>query len=208
MTESLEIIKEFKLDNYLKIVIQKSTSNKAPYHNFFHVLCMVKNVYKIALSEGLLPKAIRPLLIAALFHDFNHSMGAHNDEWNVNEAISMFMLYSQEDAKTNKLVVSIIRATQYPYVVEEEDLTLEQKIIRDADLLQQYESNYLQQVYYGLSEELNTTFEILLQGYPVFIKGMKLHTDCASQICEELSVSRDVDVAYLTDLLSEKPQNL
>ena len=208
MTESLEIIKEFKLDHYLKIVIKKSSSNKAPYHNFFHILCMVKNVYKIAISEGFLPKAIRPLLIAALFHDFNHSMGVHDDEWNVNEAISMFLLYSQEDANTNKLIISIIRATQYPYVVEEEDLTFEQKIIRDADLLQQYEDNYLQQVYYGLSEELKMTFEILLQGYPVFIKGMKLHTDYAAQVCEELSASRDADVTYLTNLLSEKPDIL
>ena len=203
MNESLKIIKQLGLDHYLKIVLENSTSNAAPYHNLYHVLCKIKHTYKIAKSKGFLDEPIRILIIADLFHDFNHSMGAHDDVWNVGEAKKAFLKYSKETDETNEKVLNIISATQYPYIIKEEDLTLEQKITRDSDLLQQYEDNYIQQVYYGLSQELKFTFTQMLQGYPSFIQGMKLHTDYARKIHEELSTSRKSDVDYLLSLLEK-----
>ena len=159
MNQSFEIIKELNLDRYLKIVIKFSNSNKAPYHNFYHIMCKIKHTYNIAKSQGYLPKAIRTLVLADLFHDFNHSMGEHDDAWNVKEAIKSFLQHSIETEETNKKVISLIQATQYPYVISEDDVDLDQKITRDSDLLQQYEDNYIQQVYFGLSEELKRPFE-------------------------------------------------
>jgi hypothetical protein len=201
MYQPFEIITKFNLDNYLKVVIQKSTSNKAPYHNFYHVMCMIKNVYDIAKSLGLSDDVIRLLLIAVLFHDFNHSMGKHDDVWNVDEAIKCFLLYSIESSEDNEKIINIIRATQYPYVIEEKDLTVEQEIIRDADLLQQYQDNFIQQVYWGLSQELNYSFEIMLAGYPNFIEGMRLHTKHAQEIHDNFKEERSSTVKYLLNLL-------
>ena len=79
MNTSLKIIKHFELDHYLKDVIENSTSNAAPYHNLYHILCKIKHTYRIAQSEGFLPEPTRILIIADLFHDFNHSMGKHDD---------------------------------------------------------------------------------------------------------------------------------
>ena len=201
MNKSLQIIKELKLDDYLKIVITESTSNNAPYHNFYHVMCKIKNTYEIALSEGFLLEHIRVLILIDLFHDFNHSMGLHNDEWNVNTACAAFTHYSKETDEVNKKVISGIKATQYPYVIEDEDLTLEQKIIRDSDLLQQFENNYIQQVYFGLSQELKYSFEQMLHGYPVFIDNMKLYTNHAQNIHDERINSNIEDVEYLLSIL-------
>jgi len=202
MNQPFKIIRKFKLDNYLKNVLEKSTSNVAPYHNFYHVMCMVKNVYNISKSLDFNDESTRPLLIAALFHDFNHSMGAHNDAWNVAEAIKSYKLYSKENKETNLKVINIIEATQYPYVIPEDQLSLEQKIIRDADLMQTFESNYLQQNWMGLSVEMKTDLLSSLKGSEKFWNSVKFHTDYAQALSEEVMPSKFQDVEYLINLLS------
>lgn len=201
MNTSFSIINRFKLDDYLKIVLEKSTSNHAPYHNLFHVLCMIKNCHLIAVSENLNPSEIRLLLIAVLFHDFGHSMGAKKDTENVKDAIKAFEKYSKESPAYNQKIIEIIKATEYPYVIDEKDLTFEQKVIRDADLLQLFEPNYIQQNLLGLSKEMNLPIIDLLKGQKKFMDSIKYHTAYAKAVAEEMLKSRYEDGEYLLALL-------
>ena len=204
MNISFKIIKKLKLDNYLKIVLEKSSSNNAPYHNFYHVMCMVKNCYLIGESEGYLPEAIKNLVIAALFHDFNHSMGKEKDSWNVKEAIKSFKKYSKESEENNKKIIKIIEATEYPYVIEEDQLSLDQKIIRDADLLQVFHDNYIQQNLLGLSQEMKLPITTMLTGQKKFMDSIHYHTDFAQKLSEEKINSKYEDGDYLLSLLKNK----
>ena len=55
-------------------------------------------------------------------------------------------IFSKEDKESNNKIVANIKATQYPYVLDQDSLSLEQLIIRDADLLQGVRDDYHQQV--------------------------------------------------------------
>jgi len=44
MKEYYKIITHYGLEYYLKDVLTESHSNSAPYHNIYHIMCMVKNV--------------------------------------------------------------------------------------------------------------------------------------------------------------------
>ena len=48
MISYLKIIKKYKLDNYLKILIEENSSNNLPYHNFYHILCVMYHAFLIS----------------------------------------------------------------------------------------------------------------------------------------------------------------
>ena len=174
------VLKEHDLQYYWKILFEKNKSNDLPYHNLFHTQCVLIYSYLISDSLKISKEEIRKILVAAIFHDFNHSGGKLTDDLNVKEAISCLLKYSKEDNNTNKDIINIIKATQYPYVVSESDLTIGQKIIRDADLLQMVEPNSLNQVIRGLLiHELKVPYEKLKETQLNFIKGVKFYTDYA-----------------------------
>lgn len=177
---AIAIIKKFQLDDYFGVVVRDSKSNSAPYHNLYHVLCMIKNSYYISKDEGLEDKEIRKILIACLFHDFNHSMGEKTDKENVLEAINSFKKYSIETEEVNNEIINMIKATEYPYVIDEKDLSIKDKIIRDADLLQWSEDNHLQQIVFGLlSKELKGDLKKNIENQIKFIKMAKIYTNYA-----------------------------
>lgn len=182
---SIEIIKDYDVENYLSVLLRKNTSNKAPYHNFNHIMCVVKNVYEIAMDLKIEESMIRNLIIAAIFRDINHSQGIHKDDVNIKRAVKMFKDNTVESIENNHIIISIIEATQYPYVINVEDLSLEQKIIRDADLMQTFEENYIQQVIFGLSEEMNLELKDLLEGQIKFLENSVYHTGYAKSIANK-----------------------
>ena len=101
-------------------------------------------------------------------------------------------------------MVNIIKATEYPYVIDEKDLTEEQKIIRDADLMQTFQNNYLQQNWIGLASEKNSDLLKALEGSDKIWKGVKFHTDLAKEMAGKVMPDRYEDVKYLIELLKEK----
>lgn len=174
------VIKEYDLQYYWKIFFNENKSNDLPYHNLFHTQCVLINSYLICNSLNISKEDTRKNLISAIFHDFNHSGGKLTDDLNVKEAISSFLKYSKETNDTNKDIINIIKATQYPYIISESDLIISQKIIRDADLLQMVEPNSLNQVIRGLLiHELKVPYEKLKETQLNFIKGVKFYTDYA-----------------------------
>lgn len=204
MNHTLKIIKELKLDSYLTSFLKNNTALTSPYHNLFHSFCVASNCYLIAQDEKLEPEQIKELVIAGLFHDFNHSQGKLSDEANVKEAIKQFEKYSKEDKETTKRISRIIEVTQYPYVIPNKELSLQEKIIRDADMLQPFEKNYIQQVIIGLlMQELSMPMEKALETQIKFIKNMKpeFNTDYSKKVYKTYYDDRMESFEYLQTLI-------
>lgn len=199
----IKLIKEFNLEEYFKIILTKSKSLQTnSYHNIFHTIVVFVNSYKIAVKEKVPISEIRTILLAALFHDFDHSGGEKSDSENVEIAISAYKKYSTESEEINNKVIAIIQATEYPYTIKEEDLSLEQKIIRDADLTQMYTDNFIQQVIFGLLiGELKMNLEKALETQLKFMDSVQPHTKYGNDLYNKYLQKRIEDVLYLKKLI-------
>jgi predicted metal-dependent HD superfamily phosphohydrolase len=201
--QAISLIQKYGLDYYFGIVIRHSKSNNAPYHNLHHILCMIKNCYAIAKDEKINDNTIRPILIACLFHDFNHSMGEKTDAENVKDAIAAFKQYSKEDENTNDMIVGMIQATQYPYVVPDSELNAGDQIIRDADLLQWCEENHIQQIVFGLLQnEMKGDVKENISKYRDFVAGAKFYTDYGQKKYDKYKDIKLSEYEYIIKMMS------
>jgi len=140
---SIELLK-----NAFNYTINNNTSIVAPYHNQAHIMNMCNTITEIYLIEQkITEKEYVLLLLAALFHDINHSQGKLSDDKNIEIALRYFEVFVNQldmtiDSDDFDDVILLIKTTQYPYVIDAE--TESQKIIRDADLSQifNYNSNF------------------------------------------------------------------
>ena len=179
--EAIEIIDKYEyLQKAFKYILLNSKSNNGPYHNLNHLLTVLKYCYLGATSEGIKDeKELKELLIAAIFHDVNHTIGKEKDDVNVQnskDAIGKFVKQEEIDADTDYMN-KLLDATQYPYVIEGKDLDLKQGIIRDADLMQVFEYNWIHQNIAGLSSELKMDFLDFVQPQRKFLESAAFNTD-------------------------------
>lgn len=84
----INIINEYNsLKKALKYIILTNKSNNAPYHNFNHLLTVTRHCYHALDYMNMLnDDKAEALLMTALFHDYNHSMGKEKDDVNVKVA--------------------------------------------------------------------------------------------------------------------------
>jgi len=186
----IEIIDKYELlSKALKYIILNSSSNYAPYHNLNHLLTVTKHVYYGLKTEGILDGKNGVLsLVAAMFHDFNHSEGKNKDDKNVADAKKGVREFAEKNHITNldlEFIDKMLDATQYPYVIENKDLNKYQAIIRDADIMQLFEYNWLQQTILGLSKELNLSVEEFLKGQKKFMDGVEFISDYGKKMKKE-----------------------
>lgn len=166
-----------------------SLSNKSsqiPYHNNDHILTVVKwcgRLMGMVTETVLSPKG---LILGALFHDFNHSGGKAPDTENVAEAIAQLRVFasihgyciSEGDLLT---AVDCIQCTVFPFTIE--PATIEQKIIRDADILQAIELNFEQVLGTNLRSEISVSRgvdvseEQFAQGQLAFLDTIVMYTE-------------------------------
>lgn len=185
-------------------ILKNNKSNLAPYHNLNHMLCVVKYCYHaLEFMNMLSDENSESLLLAALFHDFNHSMGRRDDSFNVREAKSGFDNFCKTTIiDINKdLIHNIIDATEYPYVIENKDLNIYQAIIRDADLMQILESDWITHVILGLCEEMHYPLKELMVGEKVFLKNMKFHSPYGKMMQQKFGKQVWEDFKKLEELL-------
>lgn len=168
------------LVHYFKVVFNVAQNTFGPYHNFRHmlhvtVLChMACEYYRDQLS----PRMMRNLLIAALFHDFDHSTMMGNDDLNIARAVRALDKHLlPEDRHCREDIVSLIAATEYPYKVDAKDLPLSGLIIRDADMSQGLSVAWIQQIVFGLAEEWRKTPIEVLKGQEAFLSSLRFHTE-------------------------------
>lgn len=177
----LEIINDYEsLKKGLKYLVYNNKSNNAPYHNFNHLLTVTKHCYRaLSYMDMLGDVKCEMLLLSALFHDFNHSMGKEKDDVNIQQAkLGLFDFCVDSGLNLDfPFMCGIIDATQYPYVIEAENLTIYQAIIRDADLCQVLEYDWIKQVILGLSEEMNISVGDMIVGQRKFVESVKFITD-------------------------------
>lgn len=185
--ESIEIIDKFDyLKKAFKYILINNNSNQNPYHDLNHLMTVLKYCYYGAIYEGIVnEKELKELLIAAIFHDANHSGGKKTDDLNIKNAKKIIKEFveSQDIEVGIGAINDILDATQYPYVVDE--LSTRQAIIRDADLMQVYEYNWIQQNIGGLSSELNMDFIEFLKPQRKFLESIEFNTDWAKKIKKE-----------------------
>lgn len=193
------IIDRLNLEPFYEFLILFNKSNKFPYHNYYHSSCVFLNCYEGAWISDLQDfDEVRGLCTAALFHDFNHSGGILTDEENIKEALNGLKL-AQHYAASKHLGLSTrslevaeaaIKITQFPFI--KEPLTLTDRIIRDADMMQLYdedESKLLKQ-YLGLKAEIELfkqitfTIDEFASGCRDFQNSIDWHTEWALKKAE------------------------
>lgn len=179
----IEIIQsEPLLKKAFKWIIENSNSNHLPYHNLNHLLTVLKYCDYIAMGEMVYYDNRMDLYLAALFHDVNHSGGKLKDDKNIQNAKDAFCIFSINEKLSNKMydkVLSLINCTQYPYHVPFDDLTLHHKIIRDADMMQAFEYNWIHQTTLGLASESDKTFQDFIKLQRAFLENVTFYTPTA-----------------------------
>ncbi len=197
---------EGDLKHYFKVVFFKAQNLQKGYHNFRHMLHVLWLCYLACIFyKGKITKRdARDLLIAAIFHDFDHPGAMGEDDLNIERAVRGFRKHIlPEDAPHAENIIAIMRATQYPYTCDSATLSLLAQIIRDADMGQAMAAAWLQQVIFGLSEEWGKTPLEVLQIQPKFLANVKFCTEWGrqqfpqSQLDEKVRESQEL-LAILT----------
>lgn len=187
--EAIEIIDKFDyLQKAFKYIVLNSNSNNSPYHNLNHLLTVLKYTYEGAIHEGILDKKeLRELLLAAIFHDVDHSAGKKTDDINIKnskKALKDFVDSEELDVDINSMN-EILDATQFPYVIESKNLNSKQAIIRDADLMQVFEYNWIHQNIGGLSTELKLNFIDFVKPQRKFLDSAEFNTKWGKNMKKE-----------------------
>jgi hypothetical protein len=196
---------EGDLIHYFKAVFNHATNLFNPYHNFrhmFHVLWLCHEACKFY-RDRLSPRPMRILLIAALFHDFDHSGKAGNDDLNIERSVRGLETYITEaDRPLIEEIAKLIKATQYPYVVEADTLELSGLILRDADVSQCLSVAWIQQCVFGFAEEWNVTPCEVLRRQKPFLDSVRFHTSWAQNQFSHVDIKAKIQEAMeILDLL-------
>src|ERR1700724_4580418 len=124
---------------------------------------------------------MRTLLIAALFHDFDHTGRPHRgdedpDGINIEITISGLRRYlASDDRALMPEIEALIEATHFPYRVDSQKLDLLGKIIRDADLAQALSPVWIQQVVIGLAREAGVNPLAMLEAQSSFLATLRFN---------------------------------
>ena len=132
----------------------KNPSNNLPYHSWYHILCMVEKCIEGAQFHNLPYRSMQHLVVGALFHDFAHSGGKYDDSYNIEIALAGFDRFNYYISGMDRFeIVELIKVTEYPYVLD--PISIEQKIIRDADLMQSFRPTWKEMIIDGLAQEMS-----------------------------------------------------
>ena len=175
-----------------KYVLDHNSANFAPYHNTWHMMCVLKYTDYLITEEEKIQEFDTDsnlhrtsMLIAALFHDMCHTKGEYDDSINIlkaktwfkgfirgiqndREMMNGFALVEPDLDYITEIVCDLLTATQFPYILKDEELSHSQKIIRDADLMQAYEPNMFHHLIMGLSKESGKSYLESLSGNIIF----------------------------------------
>ncbi|MFA6235436.1 MAG: hypothetical protein WC824_14770 [Bacteroidota bacterium] len=199
-----EIIEKFDLVPWWGEFLKSNPSLNIPYHNLQHTIYMVEDAYEGAMTEGLVPNENHPLLrahlLAAIYHDWGHTGGvihlnpklrgtetgpgiseAFPDSENIRIALdkvhAMNALGFWPAGVSLDQVFKGIQATEFPYNVPPENLSLSGRILRDADFMTNWRQTMLPHVMCGLAQELGYSLREFLVGRRAFNEGMEACTD-------------------------------
>ena len=205
---------EGNLRQYYRDVFHQGTHVNNAYHHFGHNLYVVYACYEACLyyqnvwpllasiaTQSPSKREMRNLLVAAIFHDFDHTGKAIDekgkavpDSINIARAIEGLQRYIlPEDQLYFDSIASLIRVTEFPYKVSSIELPLLCQIIRDADISHSLSHTWLQQVVFGLAEEQKKTpFEILKDQGNFYRKFLKFTAQWAKEKFRQSEIDRKI----------------
>lgn len=180
---------EGNLISYFQILFFESRNLQNPYHNLRHILHVTWLCYQAAdfYRQKLSPRQIRNLLVAALFHDFDHPghsrPGEDSDHLNIEIAIAALRRHLQPvDRAALPEIETLIRVTEFPYKPSARSLDLSGKIIRDADRAQVLNPAWIQQIVIGLAEEAGVAPLAMLRAQRSFLDALVFETRWAREL--------------------------
>jgi hypothetical protein len=193
---------------YFKIIIDRAKNLNNGYHNLRHLLHVLWNCYQAIVyhASELTLRQARNILIAAMFHDFDHTGRSGNDDDNIIIAIKGLRKHILEEDKDSLLEIErLMHVTRFPYLVSLDENDLCGKILRDADLTQAFSPAWIQQVVFGLAEEWQTTPLAVLKMQASFLGGLTFLTKWAQSVFTPAVIQEKINEAnaYVA-LLEEK----
>jgi 3'5'-cyclic nucleotide phosphodiesterase len=209
-----EALYEGNLVTYFRIIFFNASNLTNPYHNFRHTLHVLWLCHKACryYHNDLTPRQMRNLLIAALFHDFDHPGHRHlgeQDPDRINIAIAIGGLRRHimaDDRPSLPDIEALIEATHYPYKTSSEELDLLGRILRDADGAQVLSPAWIQQIVIGLAAEIGVKPIDILKAQASFIGALSFHTQWARQMFPpELIEAKIAEAEKLRQLLETDP---
>lgn len=192
---------EGNLVPYFKIIFSAPNIHHG-YHGLRHMLHVTWACYRACEYYGedgaglLSPREMRNLLIAALFHDYGHCGKSGDDSLNIEVAIQGLLENLQpEDKFYGGDIVSILKVTKFPHTDLGKSMTLEQKIIRDADMSQAFGPVWIGDIVAGFGSELGKTPLEMLRQQEGFLKGVSFYTDFARELWGDIAIEAKLQEA-------------
>ena len=172
---------EGDLWHYLRLVFLAPNIHHG-YHGLRHMLHVLWACYEavrhyLALG-GITKREARNLLIAALFHDYDHVGRGGNDAVNIVRAIAALREHVMpEDEPYLEEIIAIIEATEFPHKDLGDSPSLSQLIVRDADISQVFGPAWIGIILAGFGSELGKTPIEMLEQQIGFLSEVEFHTD-------------------------------
>lgn len=175
---------EGNLVPYFRAVFHQAKNIGHPYHNLRHMLHVLWQCHDACLfyNFDLSMTQKRVLLIAAIFHDFDHSGFAGDDDVNIERALRAVRRHLLPiDEPHLGTIEMLISETEYPYRVPNSELTQCAQILRDADMSQTVSETWIQQIIVGFASEWRKSpYEVLVM-QETFVKNLRFHTEWAQE---------------------------
>lgn len=189
-----------------KLVAVENKQNDGKYHSTRHML-YVASIANWLLEQELYGSKHKSMLseaalyIACMFHDFKHSVGAHDDDHNIEIAcINLPTLTAkiwQMPLSVLNLTEKLIQTTRYPFLEERYPNSILERVIRDADLLYALTVDPVERfmILSALQKEIefklpveqrsNMSVEELSELQRKFYSSVEMFTDTGGAIMEE-----------------------
>ena len=199
---------EGNLIPYFRSVFKYARNLRCPYHNFRHMFHVLWLCYQACFfyHDKMTRREMRNLLIAAMFHDFDHSGLVGDDDLNILKAVRGLERHILEEDKAHLPDIELlIQTTEYPYKTSPVPVGLSAQIIRDADLSQALSVAWVQQVVFGLATEWGVKpIEVLKMQGP-FMSGLEFKTEWGKLMFPKSDIARKVDeTKEFLELLGEE----
>ena len=153
------ISKSKELSDAFVYYLYNNKSISSPYHNIDHVMTMISMIidckgYRFQDTETFSEQDWNDIVVATIFHDFNHSAGRYDDKINIINAKEAYITYcTSKNMKCKHIICDLIDATQYPYI--DNAHTSMQFFMREIDVLSGiYHNHYFTHTFIGLRTEL------------------------------------------------------
>ena len=194
----IEIIDKYpSLKLGLKHILVDNSANYAPYHNLKHLLTVMKHCYyALEYMDMLDDEHVEALLLAALFHDVDHSQGELPDHVNVINSWRNLRHFLTElhppEAEMMEVydlympfMEQLIYSTEFPHVIKNEDLTIYQAILRDSDMCPAFEHDWFTTCVLGISKEWGIDIKEFITSSKNFVKGIEMITPYGQMVYDK-----------------------